>query len=162
MATVAAARNIGRVVQVIGPVLDVEFESENLPELYNALELIVREQLKQAEQLDGLFRELAREDEQEVSKKLHDADPLTRWLAVQVAGKKRMAVEQDLVDLLADPHPAVRGAAQQALVKLARGTDLGPPPSSTPSALAQAQRRWRDWLDLQAVTLLEERSRSER
>jgi F-type H+-transporting ATPase subunit beta len=30
-------RNVGRVVQVIGPVLDVEFESEHLPELYNAL-----------------------------------------------------------------------------------------------------------------------------
>jgi len=30
-------KNIGRVVQVIGPVLDVEFESENLPELYNAI-----------------------------------------------------------------------------------------------------------------------------
>src|SRR5690348_18212027 len=30
-------KNIGKVVQVIGPVLDVEFESENLPELYNAL-----------------------------------------------------------------------------------------------------------------------------
>src|SRR2546425_6269491 len=27
----------GRVVQVIGPVLDVEFEPERLPELYNAL-----------------------------------------------------------------------------------------------------------------------------
>ena len=34
-----AARNIGRVVQVIGPVLDVEFEPEHLPEIYNALEL---------------------------------------------------------------------------------------------------------------------------
>src|SRR5919106_2252985 len=30
-------KNIGRVVQVIGPVLDVEFEPEHLPELYNAL-----------------------------------------------------------------------------------------------------------------------------
>src|SRR5207247_2015833 len=29
--------NVGRVVQVIGPVLDVEFEPERLPELYNAL-----------------------------------------------------------------------------------------------------------------------------
>src|SRR5687767_2727817 len=38
MATaVKGAKNIGRVVQVIGPVLDVEFESEHLPELYNAL-----------------------------------------------------------------------------------------------------------------------------
>src|SRR5437867_4989345 len=30
-------RSIGKVVQVIGPVLDVEFEPERLPELYNAL-----------------------------------------------------------------------------------------------------------------------------
>src|SRR6476620_12107642 len=30
-------KNIGRVVQVIGPVLDVEFEPEHLPEIYNAL-----------------------------------------------------------------------------------------------------------------------------
>src|SRR5881409_2904521 len=33
----AGARSIGKVVQVIGPVLDVEFEPERLPELYNAL-----------------------------------------------------------------------------------------------------------------------------
>ncbi|HEX7117864.1 MAG TPA: F0F1 ATP synthase subunit beta [Longimicrobiales bacterium] len=33
------ADNIGKVVQVIGPVLDVEFESEELPEIYNALEI---------------------------------------------------------------------------------------------------------------------------
>src|ERR1051325_10639158 len=39
MATATAIRNIGKVVQVIGPVLDVEFEAEHLPELYNALEI---------------------------------------------------------------------------------------------------------------------------
>jgi F-type H+-transporting ATPase subunit beta len=33
----AGAPNVGHVVQVIGPVLDVEFEPEHLPELYNAL-----------------------------------------------------------------------------------------------------------------------------
>src|SRR5436190_17246305 len=33
----AAATNVGKVVQVIGPVLDVEFEPEKLPDLYNAL-----------------------------------------------------------------------------------------------------------------------------
>jgi F-type H+/Na+-transporting ATPase subunit beta len=36
---IATEKNIGRVVQVIGPVLDVEFEAENLPELYNALRI---------------------------------------------------------------------------------------------------------------------------
>ena len=40
MATMAAPKKtVGRIVQVIGPVLDVEFESETLPELYNALEV---------------------------------------------------------------------------------------------------------------------------
>ncbi len=33
------AENIGKVVQVIGPVLDVEFDPEHLPEIYNALRL---------------------------------------------------------------------------------------------------------------------------
>src|SRR5260370_40932055 len=33
----SGAHNRGKVVQVIGPVLDVEFEPERLPELYNAL-----------------------------------------------------------------------------------------------------------------------------
>jgi F-type H+-transporting ATPase subunit beta len=39
MATATAIHNIGKVVQVIGPVLDVEFEAEHLPELYNALQI---------------------------------------------------------------------------------------------------------------------------
>src|ERR687883_1329594 len=38
-ATPQTQKNIGRVVQVIGPVLDVEFEPEHLPEIYNALVL---------------------------------------------------------------------------------------------------------------------------
>ena len=42
MATATATKNIGKVVQVIGPVLDIEFESENLPELYNAIEVKAR------------------------------------------------------------------------------------------------------------------------
>ena len=38
MATAAAAAT-GKVIQVIGPVLDVEFEAEHLPAIYNALEI---------------------------------------------------------------------------------------------------------------------------
>ncbi len=34
-----AEQKVGRVVQVIGPVLDVEFDPEKLPELYNALRI---------------------------------------------------------------------------------------------------------------------------
>jgi F-type H+-transporting ATPase subunit beta len=37
MATAAPSTQIGRIVQVIGPVLDVAFDADHLPELYNAL-----------------------------------------------------------------------------------------------------------------------------
>ncbi len=37
MVATAQKTNVGRVTQVIGPVLDVEFPSGNLPEIYNAL-----------------------------------------------------------------------------------------------------------------------------
>ena len=39
MATTATGVQVGKVVQVIGPVLDVEFEADHLPELYNALQI---------------------------------------------------------------------------------------------------------------------------
>jgi F-type H+-transporting ATPase subunit beta len=35
------AENIGKVVQVIGPVVDVKFDTGSLPEIYNALELVI-------------------------------------------------------------------------------------------------------------------------
>ena len=37
--TTATATSVGKIVQVIGPVLDVEFPADHLPELYNALEI---------------------------------------------------------------------------------------------------------------------------
>jgi F-type H+-transporting ATPase subunit beta len=36
-ATKPSTKNVGHIVQIIGPVIDVEFEPENLPEIYNAL-----------------------------------------------------------------------------------------------------------------------------
>ncbi len=39
MTATATAVHVGKIVQIIGPVLDVEFPPEKLPELYNALEI---------------------------------------------------------------------------------------------------------------------------
>src|SRR6478735_7158477 len=36
----AEKQNVGKIVQVIGPVLDVEFEAGHLPEIYNALRVV--------------------------------------------------------------------------------------------------------------------------
>src|SRR5712664_601604 len=38
MAT-ATAHAVGKIVQIIGPVVDVEFEAGHLPEIYNALQI---------------------------------------------------------------------------------------------------------------------------
>ena len=38
MAT-ATAQKVGKVVQVIGPVVDIEFEGGQLPEIYNAVRI---------------------------------------------------------------------------------------------------------------------------
>jgi hypothetical protein len=37
----------------------------------------------------------------------------------------------------------------QALVRLSRGTDLGPPANASAKQITQAQRYWHQWLDVQ-------------
>src|SRR2546422_3858236 len=37
--TIATAQQVGRIVQIIGPVVDVEFEAGHLPQIYNALSI---------------------------------------------------------------------------------------------------------------------------
>ena len=34
-----AQQNIGKIVQIIGPVVDIEFEAGHLPEIYHALRI---------------------------------------------------------------------------------------------------------------------------
>ncbi|NIP77906.1 MAG: F0F1 ATP synthase subunit beta [Gemmatimonadetes bacterium] len=52
---------IGRIVQVIGPVVDVDFEPEDLPEVYDALELVDGELTLEVQQQigDGMVRCIA-------------------------------------------------------------------------------------------------------
>src|SRR5262249_32172614 len=42
--TTATAEQVGKVIQVIGPVVDVEFESGHLPAIYNALRVVSDDQ----------------------------------------------------------------------------------------------------------------------
>src|ERR1700709_1202922 len=35
-----AEQNVGTIVQIIGPVVDVEFEAGHLPEIYNAIRIV--------------------------------------------------------------------------------------------------------------------------
>ncbi len=102
--------------------------------------------------LAKLIRELAPEGPAAMARRMKDGDPWVRWVAIQVAAKQWMPLEQELIDLLEDPCPPVRAAARQALVRLSRGNDFGPfAAEATPAQRAQAQLQWQHWLDLQAA-----------
>lgn len=51
------AQTEGKIVQIIGPVIDVEFGSENLPEIYDALEIIREDGAKTTTEVQQLLGE---------------------------------------------------------------------------------------------------------
>jgi F-type H+-transporting ATPase subunit beta len=84
MATAAPTKNIGRVVQVIGPVLDVEFEAESLPELYNALELTVRDDDGEHKVVAEVQQHIGRNQARAVA--MSSTDSVTRGMEVLDTG----------------------------------------------------------------------------
>jgi F-type H+/Na+-transporting ATPase subunit beta len=84
MATAAPTRNVGRVVQVIGPVLDVEFDAERLPELYNALELTVNDADGQHKVVAEVQQHIGRNQARAVA--MSTTDSVTRGMEVVDTG----------------------------------------------------------------------------
>jgi len=97
-----------------------------------------------------LRRLLAKSEPEELTKRLYMDDALHRLVAVQMIGERRLHLENDLIDMLSDPEPAVRQAAQRSLVRLARGTDFGPRPDAGKLQRVMAIEKWRAWVALQA------------
>jgi F-type H+-transporting ATPase subunit beta len=81
-----ADQNIGKVVQVIGPVLDVEFEAAHLPNIYNALSL-------KATMEDGREIDLVAEVQQHIGRgqvravSMSSSDGVTRGMEVVDTGQ---------------------------------------------------------------------------
>jgi hypothetical protein len=126
--------------------------AENLPaqqEMLETASMKLKLDAQAIRELGPMVRELAKAKQWSVAEKLKDPAPLTRWAAVQVAGHKRLHLEEDLIGLLSDPYPLVRQAARQALVRLSRGNDFGPLPTATGKQLAQSAQAWRQWHRLQ-------------
>ena len=84
MATAAPTQNIGRIVQVIGPVLDVEFDAERLPELYNALELTVRDEEGAHKVVAEVQQHIGRNQARAVA--MSSTDSVTRGMEVTDTG----------------------------------------------------------------------------
>jgi F-type H+-transporting ATPase subunit beta len=84
MATAAPTQNFGRVVQVIGPVLDVEFDAERLPELYSALELTVRDDEGEHKVVAEVQQHIGRNQARAVA--MSSTDSVTRGMEVLDTG----------------------------------------------------------------------------
>jgi hypothetical protein len=72
-----------------------------------------------------------------------------RLAAVSVAMKRRLRCQRELIARLADPDPRVAQAARLALVRLARGADLGPAAGADRLERLRCLGRWRRWWSLQ-------------
>lgn len=94
---------------------------------------------------DLLVRHLTRQSQAIVKDKLKDDRAEVRAAAAAVAGSKGLRLGGELIDLLSDDNGRVRESAQQALVKLARGSDFGPKSNASKTERDEAVKKWRDW-----------------
>jgi F-type H+-transporting ATPase subunit beta len=137
MATTIATQNIGKVVQVIGPVLDVEFAADHLPELLNALEITVAGQ-------GGASHKVVAEVQQHVGRNQVRAVAMSTTDGVQRG--------TDVIDT-GGPITVPVGAAAlgRILNVLGEPVDNGPPiPASTPRWPIHRARP--DFVDLEPKT----------
>lgn len=87
-------KNIGKVIQVIGPVVDIKFETENLPNIYNALEIDMGDRILvvEVEQHTGddIVRTIAMEATEGLVRGMDAVDtgaPITVPVGEQVLGR---------------------------------------------------------------------------
>jgi hypothetical protein len=94
---------------------------------------------------DHLVSNLARQSTTAIKAKLKDDKAEIRAAAARVVGKTAPALGGEVINLLTDDEKMVRDAAHEALVKLNRGTDLGPEANARDEDRAAAVKKWRDW-----------------
>jgi hypothetical protein len=136
----------------------------NNPVLQQAIvkDLVLREMLDR--QIDAIrlersvLKEYEKHDRHTLTKKMRDPNPLIRFLAIQSASVRHIHCEEELINRLKDPVPAIREAARNALVRLSRGADFGPTRAGGAASAAnardsnQAIASWRAWLRKQEET----------
>jgi hypothetical protein len=116
------------------------------------MEMLWRDQAQRQKILEEVLRDVWQASPDDLRLRLSDEHPFTRWLAVNMVSYRRLPCEVELIGLLADGSEEVRAAARQALVRLSRGCDFGPPAQATAAQYQQAVAAWRRWLALQDST----------
>jgi hypothetical protein len=129
--------------------LQKEFIKTQLP-------ILMRQQQKQQQEMASVWRYVTKLENETLIRKVKDPDPLVSFLAIQVAGKKRLPVEKQCIGLLSSMNPNIRQAARQTLIRLGRGVDFGPEPTAGPPQIAASVRSWASWASIQTEEPIQE------
>jgi hypothetical protein len=129
--------------------LDLTWNKQISAKELDQLERQWTEQLLRGEAERRLLQQIVNSDPEALRRKINDDRSMVRLAAVQVIAGRRFHLEGDLIGRLGDPSNGVAQAARQSLVRLARGTDFGPPPKAKKSARDRSIALWKSWLDLQ-------------
>jgi hypothetical protein len=108
-----------------------------------AQQLLLQTQLRQ------LLEQMIKDHPDRLCRKLREGSPVERLLAIQVIARRRLPLEDDLIEVLHDPDKTIRQTARQALIRIARGTDFGPSIGASKRGIDRAVEQWRHWLELQ-------------
>ena len=111
--------------------------------------LIYARVVKTQKMVEPVVLTLWKSKDQELVGKLRDPNPLIRWFAADFLSRRQVHAEKELISLLKDPFVEVRNAGHQALVRLGRGTDFGPPAKPTTLQIRDAIALWTAWVDMQ-------------
>jgi HEAT repeat protein len=99
---------------------------------------------KQAE-FNRTVEKLMELSDAELLKVFKDKSADMRLAALTAAAAKRLHAEDDLIERLNDSDPRVVQLARQSLMRLSRGTDLGPVADAGQLVRQTSQKRWREW-----------------
>jgi len=138
---IAAEKRVLRLLLQI-PTLAASAQQQQIVQLQRARLESLRDRIQP-------LRELSRNTPEALSVQLESDDPEVRLAAIKLIVLHRPPLEAELIGLLNDQDRPIRREAHQALVRLARGTDLGPRPNADRGERLQSVRRWQTWLAMQ-------------
>lgn len=124
-------------------------EDQIMPALLEVQERQLTASLFQQASLSIFLDKLMTESPANLQRQLKNENALIRLVAVSAVGRRHLHVEDDLIERLSDPYPAVQDAAHKALVSVARSTDFGPFPGASKRSIQRSIEKWKQWLALQ-------------
>ncbi len=128
----------------------LEIERQRMEDaLLEAGEKLLTMKLFQSSSLNLFLKKVSEAKPELLKTHVGNKDPLVRLLVISTISRRRVHLENELIERLDDPVSIVREAAHRALIRLGRGTDFGPTRGASHKGIARAIEKWNKWHALQ-------------